>query len=92
MNLRRKIEEEEMTFTEGFCLGLEGTGRMKQGQSHGVDSLMSGNRLRGAGKEEEEQAGDAQQHREQERLCRDGQVIAKFRILFLIIAHQSDIL
>lgn len=28
MNLRRKIEEEEeMTVTKGFCLGLEGTGR-----------------------------------------------------------------
>lgn len=56
-----------------LCLGLEGTGRIKQGQSHRVDSLMSGSRLRGAGKEEEEQTGDAQQHREQERLCRDVQ-------------------
>lgn len=56
-----------------LCLGLAGTGRMKQEQSHGVDSLMSGSRLGGGGKEEEEQTGDAQQHREQERLCQDGQ-------------------
>lgn len=63
MNLRRKIEEEEMAVTEGFCLGLQGTGR-DEARTESRGGLPSVFRVfrqqaRDAGKEQEEQTGDA---------------------------------
>lgn len=63
MNLRRKIEEEEMTVTEGFCLGLQGTGRdeARTKSRGGLPSVFRVFRQQAqdAGKEQEEQTGDA---------------------------------